>query len=114
MSIEELKRCPRFDGCSAPVCPLYGAMDHLRGEPICAFMLEAVKPGGEERLRSVLPVELAESIMEFIPEAREASPDIARRLKRAAKQGSKLDSGRRLKQSCARTHEESSSACTTA
>jgi hypothetical protein len=114
MRTDELKRCPRFDGCGAPVCPLYGAVAHLRGEPICSFMLEAVKPAGEERVRSILPPDLAESIIEFISGAMASSPEIARRLKRAAQQGSKLESGRQLKRSATAMREESIDACTSA
>ena len=46
MKIED---CPRFDRCSAPICPLdtdWQLRTHLPGEPICAFLREAAKQGG--------------------------------------------------------------------
>ena len=33
--------CPRFDHCSAPICPLdneWRGRHHLKGEPVCYFM----------------------------------------------------------------------------
>ncbi len=47
MKIED---CPRFDRCSAPICPLdrdWRLRKHLSGEPICAYLREAAKQGGK-------------------------------------------------------------------
>ena len=47
MKIED---CPRFDRCSAPICPLdadWRHRAHLTGEPICVFLREAAKQGGK-------------------------------------------------------------------
>jgi hypothetical protein len=45
--------CPRFDDCSAPVCPLdpnHLSTCHLSGERTCAMLRESVKAGGLARL----------------------------------------------------------------
>ncbi len=50
MKIED---CPRFDRCSAPICPLdadWQHRAHLNGEPICIFLREAAKQGGKLRV----------------------------------------------------------------
>jgi len=53
--------CPRFERCNASFCPGLGG-HHIRGELVCYYLLEAVKPGGEARIRGVVGVELAEAI----------------------------------------------------
>jgi hypothetical protein len=89
--------CPRFSDCNAPLCPIIPSPRHLRGESICSYMLEAVKPNGPERLAKELSAGLVEQILTFIPKASKRSGDIARRLRRAAIQGSKIESGKLLK-----------------
>jgi hypothetical protein len=99
---EELRRaerCPRFDGCSAPVCPLMGmGGTHLRGEPVCFFLREAVKVGGEARLRLRLPEDLATAVVEAGSVAIALQGDIGRALRRASKQGSKRDGAAHARQ----------------
>jgi hypothetical protein len=50
-------RCPKFDSCSAPICPFDPERDkrtYLKGEPVCMYMLEYVKPGGVEKIRGTI------------------------------------------------------------
>lgn len=90
--IERAQRCPRFDSCSAPVCPLMGMSGrHVRGDAVCPLLMEAVKVGGEARLKCYLPDDLARAVVEAIPVAIALHGDIARALQRASAQGSKLD-----------------------
>jgi hypothetical protein len=86
----KMEACPRFNRCSAPICPLYGGGIHLTGEDVCFFAREAVKEGGEHRLRLYLSEHMVEGIVEALPRMRSLSGDITRRLTRASKQGSKL------------------------
>lgn len=46
--------CPKFDRCSAPICPLDQACAervYRRDETVCFYMLEYVKPGAKQRFR---------------------------------------------------------------
>jgi len=87
-----MTRCPRFDSCSAPVCPLGNlSVGHGRGEPICPFLKEAVKPGGTAVLHRYLPEDLARAIQEAAPKVIALYGDIARRLRRASTQGSRME-----------------------
>jgi hypothetical protein len=54
--------CPKWAGCSAPVCPLdpNNPRNTTRdGEPICHWLRQAVKPQGHP-----VPCELSESVRE--------------------------------------------------
>ena len=46
--IQNLKNCPRFDGCSANICALdpgAGEKSYIPGEDICAFMVKKRNKG---------------------------------------------------------------------
>jgi len=52
----QMKDCPKFDRCSAPICPLDPDVFrrvYLPGEAICFYLAESVKPGAEARFRQV-------------------------------------------------------------
>jgi len=92
-AMNKLYSCPRFDRCSAPVCPLASpdmTGTHLRGEEVCVYLREAVKPGGPERLRSSLSEHIAEGVLRAVPAAMSLAGDLGRRLRRASRQGSKV------------------------
>ena len=87
--------CPRYESCNAPVCPLdarWQFRHYGRGEAVCGFVLEAVKPGGAEVVRRQLPPELATAILEAAPEMGRRFPAISHRLDRARSQGSRIRS----------------------
>ncbi len=45
-----METCPKYKGCSAPICPLdpnWRKARHLKGERICFFLCEAQKGGSE-------------------------------------------------------------------
>ncbi len=57
--------CPRFDHCSAPICPLdpdWRKRPHLKGERICAYITVYSKPGERVNLRTRLPPELYSAV----------------------------------------------------
>lgn len=94
------EQCPRFNGCSANVCPLdpgWRLRKHLRGEAVCGLLLESVKPGGEARLRGALPAELVEQVLRLRVPICDHWGSIKRQLTRSTKTGSKLEAGQRLR-----------------
>ncbi len=89
----EPRDCPRFDRCSANICPLdadWRLRNHLKGERICFWLTEAVKPGGAARLRGVTARELAEKVLEVLPRIIARYGPIRRALSRSAKTGPRL------------------------
>lgn len=59
--------CPRFDGCSAPICPLdkdYLKRAHLKGERSCGYLREYAKPHARAILKGVIPAEQFQAISE--------------------------------------------------
>jgi len=88
--------CIRFDKCNANVCPLdkdWISRTHLRGESICTYLGEYVKPSGRAILGGYIPEQLLDVIARAHPSIINAYGDIRRRLKRAITTPSKL--GRR-------------------
>ncbi len=91
--------CPRFNRCGANVCPLdddWSLRTHLKGECVCFYLTEAVKPGGAARLRGITPRELAEKVLAALPRIIARYGPIRRALARSAKTGPRL--GRRVGQ----------------
>lgn len=88
--------CPRFSRCSAPLCP-HDADWHkrrqLKGEPVCFYLREAVKPGGRAMLDGSLPSEMAEGVLRAVPAMVATAGTLRRALQRASTQGSKLAAG---------------------
>lgn len=92
-------RCPRFDGCNAPICPLdphWQRSQHLDGESVCSLLCELVKSGGEARLRGYVPSEVVQTLIEVLPLVSSRWGRVRSALKRAAGCGSRRESGMRL------------------
>lgn len=86
------RRCPKFDSCSAPMCPLdpdWTERRHLAGERVCLWLREVVKPGGEAAARKVLPAVLVDEVVGALPAIEASNSDIRHKLKLAAQAGSK-------------------------
>lgn len=93
------RKCPRFDSCSAPICPLDPGWRHrkLVGiEAACFWLREAVKDGGEAEIRAALPDDMARLVLDAVRPMSAAHAAIAYTLKRASRSGSKRRSGREL------------------
>ena len=46
----KMRECPKFEGCSAPVCPLHkpiSEQEHLENERICYYLIEIQKHGSK-------------------------------------------------------------------
>ena len=89
--------CPRFDHCSAPLCPLndWKTHHHLKGEPVCFYLQETAKQGGMLPPMGDMPMELtvkvSEAYHEIISSPCSQWGDVRRRLTRAALSPSKRD-----------------------
>jgi len=100
MSTVTPERCPRFDKCSAPICPFdtaWKTRTHVKGEATCGLLMESVKLGGEARLKGYLPAEQVEVVLRLRPDICARWGDVKRRLAQSAKTGSKLEAGQRLR-----------------
>lgn len=84
--------CPKFERCSAPICPLDSQPSvHLTGEPICFYLQEVVKNGGFARISAYTPGEMAKNISLKLPEITSRYADIKTRLDRCSMTGSRID-----------------------
>lgn len=85
--------CPRFSKCSAPICPIdseWAKRTHLRGEPVCLYLREFVKVGGEARLGCHVSAELLQAVRNTINPIQERYGHIRRALERAKLDGSRM------------------------
>lgn len=86
--------CPRWLKCSAPVCPLeYNSNEckTLSNEPVCFYMLEAVKEGAETRFKGAGLAHIYARVIETLPELVATSGRLRRLLERSRKSGSRMD-----------------------
>lgn len=88
--------CPRYERCNAPLCPALGG-HHMDGEPICFYMREAVKDGGEARVRAAATRELADLVLGMANALLPTEGPLPRALRKAAATGSKIEQGKNLK-----------------
>lgn len=86
-------RCPKWDKCNAPLCPL----DHelfkrvMRGgDPVCHYLTEAVKPDADANFRARGRTELFEVVSNLIPAMSSRWRGIRYALKRAKSSGSRM------------------------
>lgn len=103
-----VSRCPRFDSCNAPICPLDPNWDnrrHLPGDPVCLWLREAVKQGGIARIACAATGEIAAVVAETLPAIEASSSDIRHKLKVAARSGSKLENMRAARERLTQLHE---------
>lgn len=94
-----MRDCPRFDRCSATVCPLdadWRERVYTKADRTCAWMLEAAKPNGEATIRGALPSRLAEQVLAAIAAVCTRHAHLRRRLEAASSQQSKRLSGHAL------------------
>jgi hypothetical protein len=100
MSVEPMTRCPRFERCSAPLCPLdpqRPRRSHLRGEAVCAHLRELVKAGGPDRVRHAVAQDLFELIAAAAAELTAPASSVYWPLQVASRKKSQLASGGALR-----------------
>ena len=91
--------CPRWEHCSAAVCPLvedWQRHQHIDGERICGWLYELAKDGGEARLRQALPSTAVDRLATVGPTLCSRWYPIRKRLREAARTGSRMEAGQRL------------------
>lgn len=91
--------CPKFDSCSAPICPLdryWESRTHVDGEPVCLWLRELAKPGGRAILEGAIPTDMALAIAVQAPAIALQFSEVRKRLERASKTGSRVAAGREL------------------
>ncbi len=85
--------CPRFDGCSAPVCPLdpdWRLHIYRKGEPICFYLLEFVKPNAKAQFQGSIGVRIYKAIQTSIDAMSHRYASLCRALERAKRTGSRM------------------------
>lgn len=93
------RQCPRWENCSAPVCPLapeWEQFRHLDDERVCGLLCELAKDGGEARLRGALPATLVDRLAEVAPKIEARHYPIRKRLRLASRTGSRIEAGQAL------------------
>ena len=90
----DMETCPKYQGCSAPICPLdpnWHNTRHLKGERICFYLAEAQKHGSEAIFRGRGLEELYQLIVEATPDISLRWRAIEKGLAKAAKTGSRMN-----------------------
>ena len=85
--------CPRYERCSAPICPMdpdWQRRTHLKGEAVCGLLLELSKTNGEATLRGVLRAEVADAVVTHAPDMLARYAPLRRASEKAATSGSRL------------------------
>ena len=80
--------CPKFESCSAPICPLdaeWELRSHLNGEKVCYYLTEYSKEAVRPILKGGLAAEHYEAIDEHYLEILALHPLIKRQLLRSSK-----------------------------
>ncbi len=85
--------CPKFDQCSAPICPLdadWERRSHLDGERVCFYLTEHSKQAARPILRGVLAAEHYTAVANQFSRIIAAHPLIKKQLLRSSKNNSRL------------------------
>jgi hypothetical protein len=89
----KLEDCPKFEHCSAPLCPLDEDLEkrsHLPGERVCIYVLEYAKEPFRGILRGSISEEHWKAVAEAFPDIYDRNTDTRRRVKRASHTPSRL------------------------
>jgi hypothetical protein len=85
--------CPKFDRCSAPVCPLddrWQERSYLDGERVCYYLTEYSKIAVRPILRGGLAAEHYEVIAQQYPRIIATHPRVRRQLERSSRNNTRL------------------------
>ena len=89
-----MENCPKFEGCSAPICPLdpnWRKRLHLKGARVCFYLCDAQKDGSEAIFGGRGWGELYRLMVEVTPDISTRWGTIKKALVKAAKTGSRLN-----------------------
>ena len=88
-----MRTCPKFDGCSAPICPLdpdWPRRVHRKGEPVCFYLLESVKPGARARFERSMVIALYHAMERSIDALCARHAPLRKALARAKRTGARI------------------------
>lgn len=94
------EQCPRFSGCSAPICPLdpnWRCAQHLPHERVCGLLCELVKADGPTVLAKVVTPEQLATLVEECPSISAKWSAIRSGLMRASQSGSRIERARTIR-----------------
>ena len=83
----EMAQCPRFDQCSAPICPIdldWRKRAHRKGEPVCAYLRRYAKDPLWGQKQGTVPTELWLKVVEVYPQVIERYGPLKLVLKRSS------------------------------
>ena len=90
------KECPKFNGCSAPQCPLIPSSlntTYYSGEPLCFWLMEYGKEGGRTRIKQCYSCINLELVGRAYSKLLSTYGSIRIRLERASQTPSRLGGG---------------------
>ncbi len=93
MNTLKMYHCPRFDRCSAPICPVdpdWKLRVYRKGEPICFYLLEYVKPDAEAQFQGSIGVQIYAAIKKHLDAISHRYAPLSRALERAKRTGSRM------------------------
>ena len=109
--VPDARTCPKWQKCSAPICPLDHNIEsrvHIKGDRVCFYLCEYVKPGGIAALTGRVATEHLEAVVraycDIVPRCAPLKFALARASKTASRLG-KQPGGGGIKNS---THEATS------
>jgi hypothetical protein len=82
-----MKDCPKYKGCSAPLCPLDSKVfrrNFLKDEKICFYMLELVKNDGKSIMTGVLGDKNTNLILSVTNKLKYIHPPLKKALNKAS------------------------------
>jgi hypothetical protein len=87
VSIDESIECPRFDGCSAPICPIdpkWAERGCRKGEAVCFYLRRHAKNPLQATNTGSVPEGLAQRVVQAFPKICARYVTIKNSLERAA------------------------------
>ncbi len=94
--MRKLQDCPRFDTCSAALCPLdpeWKIRRYARDESVCFYLNEVVKPDRDLRFEGRNDRDILDASKRSLPEILEAFPAMCKPIERAQRSGSSVQRG---------------------
>jgi hypothetical protein len=89
----EPRDCPRWERCSAPLCPLdpqWRVRKMVPSEPVCLYLRELAKPDGSATLARFLPQCMVQQVIAAAPGMLATASPLRRALRGAASTPSRL------------------------
>ena len=86
-------KCPRFNKCEAPLCPLdpdWRARQMIKDERVCHYLSEVSKPNAASRYLSRPDAEFYVRAADEMEEMRKAFPILDKRLRTSSQQNSRI------------------------